>query len=126
MPKELVDIFSLNNKIVVITGAAGLLGQKHAEAVAAYGGTPILLDISKNSVDSIAHELNNKYSVDAMGFEVDITWDKGELVEAKITAIKDGEFRVFYKGKLSKVINLKKGVTKVWINHTVNYKKNKL
>jgi len=47
------------------------------------------------------------------GFEVDITWDKGELVEAKITAIKDGEFRVFYKGKLSKVINLKKGVTKV-------------
>jgi len=73
MTKDLVDIFSLNNKIVVITGAAGLLGRKHAEAVAVYGGTPILLDISKNSVDSIAHELNNKYNVGAAGFDVDIT-----------------------------------------------------
>ena len=73
MVKEVTDIFSLKNKIIIITGAAGLLGRKHAGAVAAYGGTPVLLDISKDSVDMLAQELNKKYDVDAAGFGVDIT-----------------------------------------------------
>ena len=30
------------------------LGRKHAEAVACYGGTPILLDLSQKAVDSFA------------------------------------------------------------------------
>jgi len=45
---------------VVITGATGLLGRKHAEAVACYGGTPILLDLSQREVDDFANELNKK------------------------------------------------------------------
>ena len=47
MKNTLNNLFSLNKKIVVITGAAGLLGRKHAEAIAAYGGTPVLLDLSQ-------------------------------------------------------------------------------
>lgn len=50
------------------------------------------------------------------GFEVDLEWEHGELQQAKIIATNEGSFRVFYKGKLSKVINLKKGATKVLIN----------
>ena len=73
MSTELSDLFDLNEKIVVITGAAGLLGQKHAEAIAAYGGTPVLLDLSKEAVDSVADTLSKKYSVNAVGFKVDIT-----------------------------------------------------
>ena len=45
MPSDLSNKFRLDGKIIVITGAAGLLGQKHAEAVAAYGGVPVLLDL---------------------------------------------------------------------------------
>jgi NAD(P)-dependent dehydrogenase (short-subunit alcohol dehydrogenase family) len=66
-------LFSLKDKIIVITGAAGLLGQEYAEVVAAYGGTPILLDLSKEAVDSIANKLNSHYPVNAAGFVVDIT-----------------------------------------------------
>ena len=44
---ELNNIFTLNGKIIVVTGAAGLLGKKHAEAIAAYGGIPVLLDLKK-------------------------------------------------------------------------------
>ena len=73
MPREIKNVFSLENKVIVITGAKGLLGQKHAEAVAAYGGNPVLLDLSKEVVESMAHELNKKYSVKASGFMVDIT-----------------------------------------------------
>ncbi len=67
------NLFRLDKKVIVITGATGLLGKKHAEAVACYGGTPILLDLSQQSVDNLANELNSKYGVNALGFSVDIT-----------------------------------------------------
>ena len=37
-------MFSLKDKVIVITGGTGLLGMKHAEAVSEQGGIPILLD----------------------------------------------------------------------------------
>ena len=67
------DLFNLSGKVIIITGAAGLLGRKHAEVIAAYGGNPILLDLSLNSVNEYANELNNKYGVKSAGFMVDIT-----------------------------------------------------
>jgi len=38
-------MFDLTGKVAVITGGAGLLGKKHAEAIEEAGGTPILTDI---------------------------------------------------------------------------------
>lgn len=73
MSKELNNLFRLNDKIIVITGAVGLLGQKHAEVVAAYGGIPVLLDLSEKLVNDFANKLNEKYSVGAVGYSVDIT-----------------------------------------------------
>jgi NAD(P)-dependent dehydrogenase (short-subunit alcohol dehydrogenase family) len=72
----LEELFRLDNKIIVITGASGLLGRKHAEAVASYGGTPILLDLSQQEVDSFANELNDKYKSGSVGFAIDITDEK--------------------------------------------------
>jgi len=67
------DLFSLKDKVIVITGAAGLLGKKHAEAIAAFGGIPILLDLSQGAVEDIANSLIQKFSIEAKGFKVDIT-----------------------------------------------------
>ena len=72
----LENIFRLDEKIIIITGAAGLLGKKHAEAVACFGGTPILLDIDKQKVNDFAKKLNDKYNTDSTGFSVDITNEK--------------------------------------------------
>ncbi len=72
----LEKLFRLDGKIVVITGATGLLGKKHAEAVACYGGTPILLDLSQQAVDDFANELNDKYKVNAVGYSINITDEK--------------------------------------------------
>jgi NAD(P)-dependent dehydrogenase (short-subunit alcohol dehydrogenase family) len=78
MAREIDSLFRLDGKIIVISGAAGLLGQKHAEAIAAYGGTPILLDLSEETVAKLADQLNQKYKVKAEGFVVDIT-DESQL-----------------------------------------------
>lgn len=62
----LEELFRLYNQIIIITGATGLLGRKHAEAIACYGGTPILSDLSQDIIDDFSNELNAKYNTNAM------------------------------------------------------------
>ena len=87
----LEKLFRLDNKIIVITGATGLLGRKHAEAVACYGGTPILLDLSQKVIDKFSNELNEKYKVDSIGFAVDITDERSIQDNAKLLMDKFGK-----------------------------------
>ena len=67
------NLFSLKDRVIVITGAAGLLGRQHAEAVAQAGGTPVLLDLAAESVERLAGDLNARHGVPASGYAVDIT-----------------------------------------------------
>jgi NAD(P)-dependent dehydrogenase (short-subunit alcohol dehydrogenase family) len=69
----LENTFRLDGKVFVITGAAGLLGRMHADAIASYGGIPILLDLIQEKVDNLSNALNAKYNIDSQGFAVDIT-----------------------------------------------------
>lgn len=66
-------IFSLKDRVVVITGAVGLLGRQHAEAVARAGGTPVLLDLHTVEVERLASDLARRFGVPASGWAVDIT-----------------------------------------------------
>ena len=70
--EDSMDMFSLKGKVIVITGAAGLLGRKHAEVVAKYGANPVLLDLQSDPVDDISKALNEKYGVKSKGYAVDI------------------------------------------------------
>lgn len=67
------NIFDITNKVVVITGACGLLGKKHAEAVACFGGIPILIDLDQEIIDEMSANINKKYDSHCVGFAVDIT-----------------------------------------------------
>jgi NAD(P)-dependent dehydrogenase (short-subunit alcohol dehydrogenase family) len=65
--------FSLEQRVIVITGALGLLGRHHASAIAAVGGTPVLIDLHAGGVSDLATELSREYGVPASGWVVDIT-----------------------------------------------------
>lgn len=67
------NLFSLDSKVVVITGAAGLLGRQHSDAVARMGGTPVLLDINAQAVERLAADIIARFGVPASGWAVDIT-----------------------------------------------------
>ena len=56
-----IEKFYIENKIVVITGGAGLLGKKHAEAVIEGKGSPILIDISAQALDDAKKQLIDTY-----------------------------------------------------------------
>jgi len=70
---DILDRFDLKGRIAVITGGGGLLGIKHAEAVAEAGGIAVLWDIKLDIVLEKAEEIRNTYSVDCQGMGVDIT-----------------------------------------------------
>ena len=65
-------MFSLQNKVIVITGAAGLLGRQHAEVVARAGGIPVLLDLHASAVELMAKDLEKRHGTLAAGYAVDI------------------------------------------------------
>jgi NAD(P)-dependent dehydrogenase (short-subunit alcohol dehydrogenase family) len=69
----LKDVFGLDGRVVIITGAVGLLGRKHAEAIAAFGGTPVLLDLDSGKLNELSTEINKLYNVNSIGYVVDIT-----------------------------------------------------
>jgi alpha-L-fucosidase 2 len=48
------------------------------------------------------------------GFEVDIEWKDGQLVQATIHADQDGTFRIAAQGKPGGNISMKQGESKVW------------
>jgi len=75
------NLFHLKDKVVVITGALGLLGKKHVEVVAQNGGIPIILDIKDKAVLSLAKNVERKYNLPALGLEVDIT-DEKKIIES--------------------------------------------
>ena len=65
--------FKLNNKVAIITGGAGLLGMKHAEAIAEAGGIPVLWDIHSQAVQDRSREVAERYDAPCLGMDVDIT-----------------------------------------------------
>ena len=70
-----IDKFYIQDKIAVITGGAGLLGRKHADAVIEGKGIPVLIDISESAIGSAKEELRVKYGDACIveGYVADIT-----------------------------------------------------
>jgi NAD(P)-dependent dehydrogenase (short-subunit alcohol dehydrogenase family) len=71
--KSLPQTFDLTGKVAVITGGAGLLGEKHAEVVAEMGGFPVLLDLQAEKAVTSAAKIAASYQVSSLGFGCDIT-----------------------------------------------------
>lgn len=113
LDKRIEKLFSLKGKIIVITGAAGLLGQKHAEAIAAFGGTPILLDLSKESLNKLSTKLNKKYKTQALGIVADIT------NETMVKSISQKLIKKF--GKIDGLVNNAANNPKVETNTKINF-----
>lgn len=55
------DFFLVKDQICIITGGAGLIGGKHAEAVLEGGGIPVLLDISIVALENAKELLHQEY-----------------------------------------------------------------
>ena len=68
--------FDLIGRVAIITGGAGLLGVKHAEAIAEMGGIPVLLDLDGEKARARAKEIATAFGVQALGLTADVTRPK--------------------------------------------------
>lgn len=67
------DLFDLTGRVAVITGGGGLLGSKHAEAIAAVGGVPVLVDVALAGAERVARACSARFAVPASALQADIT-----------------------------------------------------
>jgi NAD(P)-dependent dehydrogenase (short-subunit alcohol dehydrogenase family) len=109
----LEDIFRLDGKIIVITGATGLLGRRHADAVASFGGTPILLDLYQDEIDDFAKKLNDKYNINSIGYQVDISQESSVEINAQLL--------IKRFGKIDGLVNNAANNPKVENNKKINF-----
>ncbi|MFN5183938.1 MAG: SDR family oxidoreductase [Bacteroidota bacterium] len=65
--------FDLSGKVIVITGACGLIGRAFTEAVLQFGGSLVVADISQSDPIKFASALSDRYSNKIKGFELDVS-----------------------------------------------------
>ena len=73
------NIFDLTGKTALITGAGGLLGPKHAEAILEYGGNVILTDWHLHRVEEKCKELVSKFGENRVFYKFMNVCDKKSI-----------------------------------------------
>jgi NAD(P)-dependent dehydrogenase (short-subunit alcohol dehydrogenase family) len=73
MPAAVQELFDLTGRVAIITGGAGLLGCRHAEAIAGAGGIPVLADLAAAEPQRKAEQLASRCGGEALGCVTDIT-----------------------------------------------------
>lgn len=69
-----MEKYNLHGACALITGGAGLLGEKHAEAILEGGGKAVLIDINKEKLQEKTARLSKEFGKDKVrGYIADIT-----------------------------------------------------
>lgn len=72
-------MFSLENKVIVVTGGCGLIGREFCKAVASHKGTVVIADLNRDLGEALSHELQLTYNIDSAFLEVDITSEQSVI-----------------------------------------------
>jgi NAD(P)-dependent dehydrogenase (short-subunit alcohol dehydrogenase family) len=65
----MTNLFSLKNKTAIVTGALGLIGKKHCEALAQAGANVVVADMTENDAETFAKSLGENHT----GLKIDVT-----------------------------------------------------
>jgi NAD(P)-dependent dehydrogenase (short-subunit alcohol dehydrogenase family) len=71
--KKSGELFSLANKVVVVTGGAGLLGQVFCQALVDVGADVAIVDLDLASAETVAKRINKSEAQKVVAFGSDIT-----------------------------------------------------
>jgi len=67
------DLFDLTDRVAIITGGTGLLGQQHAQAIGSAGAVPVLADLRLENVEPGSLKWKESFGEQALAVQVDIT-----------------------------------------------------
>jgi len=82
------QLFDLTGRVAVITGGAGLLGERHAQAIAAAGGIPVLLDLDGDRASVAVRRLIAEFGGRGSAAQADVT-RRGDLETTLSDTLRD-------------------------------------
>lgn len=114
----------LQDKVVVITGGAGLLGREFSKSIIKENGTVVIADINKESSNSFIHEINELYPNSTIMFHyLDIT--SKDSIETLIYNVskKYGKIHSWVNNAYPKIKSMKSNTKREYSNSffNVNY-----
>ena len=108
------DLFTLKDKVIVVTGAGGLLGFEYCKAIVNANGIPILIDINEKLLKSKVAELKDEFpTCICNSYFVDIT--KEEQMKKNCSVI------IAKYGKIDGLINNAANNPKIEDNDKINF-----
>ena len=66
-------LFNLKDRIIVLTGSAGLLGSQYAQILSDAGATLVLVDTNMKKNKELQNKINKKFHTNSIAMDVDIT-----------------------------------------------------
>ncbi len=78
-----MELFSLKNKVAIVTGACGLIGKHHCAALAEAGAKVVAADIVEEKVKSFAASLGNEH----LGIAMNVS-DRASVMNAREIILK--------------------------------------
>ena len=107
--KRIKNIFDLKDRVIVLTGSAGLLGTQYAHILSDAGANLVLVDTNVKKNKELQKQIYKKFQTNPICLEVDIT-SKKEVKKMASTIIK--KF-----GRIDGLIN------NAFLNHAKNQSK---
>lgn len=80
------ELFSLKGKNVIITGGAGILGQRFARGIASFGGNVAIVDTDFSAATTLAAELESEFSIRSLPILCDVS-SKNSVAAMMVTFI---------------------------------------
>jgi NAD(P)-dependent dehydrogenase (short-subunit alcohol dehydrogenase family) len=87
----------LSGKLAIVTGALGLLGRQHCQALAAAGASVVATDLSQDACSALAQRLRDEHGTAALGLGADVT------VAASLQRLRDAVLERF--GRIDVLVN---------------------
>lgn len=96
------DLQSLNGRVAVVTGGAGILGRQSVAALADAGAAVAVVDLNEESAIHYATSVSKEYGVPSLGVQCDVT--SKESILSMIAAVEAslGEIDILHNNAASK------------------------
>jgi len=106
MKSHYKDLFQLNGKAAVVTGAVGILGQRFCRGLAEFGANVVVVDLEQDRCKAFAAELQSDYAIEAAGIACDVS-DPDSVAEMVDRAVKRfGAIHILHNNAASKSTDL--------------------